>query len=152
MTRQEILGTVKEFLSLLEESGPGEDREARLRWLLDRLALAYHHADAAFDGRDFPELPRADDSALRVRIGQLFPGFGFYNEALDVTDKVGESTLGIGDAVDDLADIARDLRDVVTCWETTSEEDALWHFRFGFESHWGRHLRSLQLYLHERAF
>jgi hypothetical protein len=151
MTRQEILGTAKEFLSLLEGRVPMEERERRLRWLLDRLALAYHFADAPFDSRDVPAPPRADDAALRPRIGQLFPGLGLYNAVLDVAEKVGESEPGIGDAVDDLTDIARDLQEVVTRWEM-SEEDALWHFRFGFESHWGRHLRSLQLYLHERAF
>lgn len=151
MTRQEILGTAKEFLALLEGSGPTEELEGRLRWLLDRLALAYHFAEAPFDGRHFPAPPRADDAALRPRIGQRFPGLGFYNDVLDVAGKPGESEQGIGDAVDDLADIARDLQEVVTRWET-SEEDALWHFRFGFQSHWGRHLRSLQLYLHERAF
>ncbi|MFN7134579.1 MAG: DUF5063 domain-containing protein, partial [Myxococcales bacterium] len=57
----------------------------------------------------------------------------------------------VGDAIDDIVDIANDLQQVVWRWETTSEADALWHFRFSFTSHWGAHLRALQLYLHERA-
>lgn len=151
MTRKDIHEAVKSFLGVLDEQTHFEDREGALRAALDWLALAYHFADASFDHAEYPDAPRADYRALRECIAPLFPSLGFYNEALHLTDKVGESELSIGDALDDLTDIARDMHSVLFCWENTSEEDALWHFRFGFENHWGLHLRSLQLYLHERA-
>jgi Domain of unknown function (DUF5063) len=46
---------------------------------------------------------------------------------------------------DDLADIWRDLKeglDVLTNRTASAEVDAIWHWRFSFESHWGRHARS----------
>ena len=58
----------------------------------------------------------------------------------------------VGDALDDVADIAHDLKEVLGRWESTSEADAIWYLRMGFETHWGKHLRSLQLYLHAREF
>ncbi|NOK01577.1 MULTISPECIES: DUF5063 domain-containing protein [Myxococcus] len=151
MTRKDILDAVKRFLGVLDEQKRFEDREGSLRAALDWLALAYHFADAPFDPTKYPDAPSADDSALRACIASLFPALGFYNEALHLADKVGESELCMGDAIDDLTDIAMDMHSVLFRWENTSEEDALWHFRFGFETHWGLHLRSLQLYLHERA-
>lgn len=133
MTRKDIHEAVKRFLGVLDEQTCFEDREGALRAALDGLA------------------PRADYRALRECIAPLFPSLGLYNEALHLADKVGESELSMGDALDDLTDIAMDMHSVLFRWENTSEEDALWHFRFGFESHWGLHLRSLQLYLHARA-
>ncbi|MFY0522667.1 DUF5063 domain-containing protein [Archangium gephyra] len=152
MTRGEILDAVKQFLSLMEGAGPAEEREKALRLALDRLALAYHFAEAPSDDRDHPGPPRADYQVLRERISALFPRYGFYNAVLDVTEKVGAPETGIADAIDDLTDITLEMHEVLARWETTSEEDALWHFRFLYETHWGQHLRSLQQYLHALAF
>jgi len=44
---------------------------------------------------------------------------------------------------DDLADIYRDLQDGFAYWlsnSTTGRADAAWEWKYGFESHWGRHL------------
>jgi len=152
MKAEDVLNAVKEFVALLEEQNVVQDREEALRVALDRLALASHFAAASLDATEYPEPPGVDYEALRERIKPLFPGLGYYNEALDVSERLGESKLGTGDAIDDLTDIAKDVQEVFLRWQVTSERDALWYFRFGFESHWGRHLRSLQLYLHDRAF
>ena len=151
MTRSEVLEAVRGFFSILERSMSPEDREAALRAALDRLALAYHFAAAPSDDGDYPDPPAAEYGVLRARIGPLFPELGPYNAAREIAERVGDSEVVVGDAIDDIVDIARELHEVVQRWETTSEADALWHFRFGFTSHWGKHLRSLQLYLHERA-
>jgi hypothetical protein len=58
----------------------------------------------------------------------------------------------MGAGWDDLADITSDLREVLWCWENTSEADAAWHFRFLYQIHWGRHLHNLRSYLHMRLF
>jgi|GEM_PF-4589899 len=71
-----------------------------------RLALAYHSSDAPFDDTKHPDAPTVDDMALRECIAPLFPERGLYNEALDIADEVGKPALGVGDAIDDLTDIA----------------------------------------------
>ncbi len=106
MTRNDILEAVKCFLGVLDEREHFEDRERALRAALDRLALAYHYSDAPFDDTKHPDAPTVDDMALRECIAPLFPELGLYNEALNIADKVGEPALGVGDAIDDLTDIA----------------------------------------------
>ncbi|WP_229908336.1 DUF5063 domain-containing protein [Comamonas sp. JC664] len=142
---------MKRFLDVLDPQRRFEDRERALRAALDGLALAYHSAEAPFDGTTHSDAPWAEANALRAGLAVLFPDLGLYNEVLNIVAPVGELEPGVGDALDDLTDIAVDMHRFLHQWETTGEEAALWHFRFSFETHWGRHLRGLQLYLHERA-
>lgn len=152
MTRDEILGAVRALFSVLDPSRSlgAEAHEAELRLALDRLALASHYTDAPFDRTEHPDPAVEAYAAFRARVEPLFPGLGWYNEVGELDERVGETSLVVGDAIDDLVDIAIDLQTVALRWETTSEEDALWHFGFGFRRHWGAHLRSLQRYLHGR--
>ncbi len=62
--------------------------------------------------------------------------------------RIGEAGLVVGDAIDDIADIAEALAAVVWCFGHTSEVDARWRLWDSFEHHWGEHLRRLQLYLY----
>ena len=148
MTRDEIRNVIDDYLALVEsDDGDLENREATLKGALDRLALAYHFADFTFDESSYPDAPQSDYAALRKRVETRFPNYGYYNTPNEITTNLEQSKMLVGDAIDDIADIARDLREVVWCWDNTSVEDALWHFKFGYESHWGMHLRCLQLYL-----
>ena len=62
-------------------------------------------------------------------------------------DNIGSPEVTAGDALDDLADIAVDLQEVLDRAKVSIDE-AVWEFRFGFAAHWGTHLRWLQVYLH----
>ncbi len=148
-SRQDIRAAVSEFLELLEH-GRGEVKAnvSALEIALDRLALAYHFSEDVFDDVDQPDPPDTDRDRLRRLAVERFPGFGYYNVPGEITEKIMEAEMVVGDALDDVVDIARDLSDVAWRWEHTSAKDALWHFRFGYEHHWGWHLRNLQLYLH----
>ena len=50
-----------------------------------------------------------------------------------------------------LADITRDFEQVLWRFEHTSVDDALWHLDLGYRTHWGYHMRSLQLFLFRRV-
>lgn len=54
-------------------------------------------------------------------------------------------------AVDDIADITMDLREVIWRDENLGKDDAAWYFRLMY-FHWARHARELGLYLHARQF
>jgi hypothetical protein len=54
-------------------------------------------------------------------------------------------------AASDLAEIASDLSEVLWLFENASHNDAVWDFRFGYQSHWGRHLHEVRTYLHDLA-
>ena len=53
----------------------------------------------------------------------------------------------LGDAIDDLCDIANDLSEVLWRWEHLGADDAHWYLRLMY-MHWGWHMRELQSFLH----
>ena len=148
--RQEIHSSVFNFLKLLNNKC-NENSIEPLELALDKLALIYHFiGEVPDDENEYPEPPNRDYSGWREKIAKNFPKFGFYNIPSTISEKIGEAELHIGDAIDDLADIANELSDFVWRWENNSENNALWHLRYSYEIHWGSHLRSLQMYLHAR--
>lgn len=148
MTRDEIKQTVDDFVSLVEKGCDSvEENEAKLKLLLDKLALAQHFADYNFDKTDYAEAQTEDYGGRRKLAAARFPHYGIYNVAVDVTKNVGEGKAIVGDSIDDIADITGDLIETKWRWEKNSPEDALCHFKFSFESHWSQHLRELQIYL-----
>ena len=148
MNRAEIRAAVREYLDLIETGASSvSESERRLSALLDQLAVAMHHVVFQFDDGEYPDAPRRDQSALRATISMRFPRYGYYNVPESVTEKIGEASCGVGDAIDDILDIANDLDEFEWCCANTSEDDALWHLQQSFETHWRAHLRGLQLYL-----
>jgi len=148
MSRDEIKQTVDDFVSLVEKGcGSVEENEAKLKLLLDKLALAQHFAACKFDETDYAEGKSEDYGERRKLAAAQFPHYGIYNVAEDVTKNVGEGKAIVGDSIDDIAGIVRDLIETKWRWEKNSPEDALWYFKFSFESHWSQHLRELQIYL-----
>ncbi len=148
MIQIDIRAAIEGFIDLLENGL--NDEQANIRALelnLDKLALAYHLIEVAFE--DYAsEAPSQNYNQLKhLAIGR-FPGFGYYNEPKNITEKIGETEILIGDALDDIADIAMDLYEVLWYWENEGKKVALWKFCFGYEHHWGAHLRSLQSYLY----
>jgi|SRR3990172_7024144 len=149
METQDILAAINDYLDVLEYDRGNVDTNIRaLELALDRLALAYHFAPDVFEEDEYPDPPVQDYQRLRHLAASRFPAFGFYTLPSIITTATVQVELQIGDALDDVADIAQDLIGVRWCWEHTSQVDALWRFRFGYEAHWGEHLRCLQLYLH----
>ena len=146
----DVLEAARALLALPDVVGTPAQREEKLRSALDRLALAYGSVKSmSFPEGEQPEPPRAEYTVVRARFAAAFPGLGFYNAVLDLSEPQKQAEVTTGDALDDLADIALDLQEVLDR-SKASIEDALWDFRFGFQTHWGAHLRWLQLYLHGR--
>jgi Domain of unknown function (DUF5063) len=148
MNCNNIYNAVLEYLDLIENGrARAEENLQALELVLDKLALAHNFIGFQFDEKDYPEAPAKDYNRLRQLAERRFPDFGHYNMPACITEKIAQSEIVVGDAIDDVADIARDMYKIAWCWKHTSPEDALWHFQFGYESHWGEHLRCLQLYI-----
>lgn len=145
----ELLSTaIRRFLALIEpDTVDGAERVERLKRSLDEIAFLSHGVRYEFDGRDYPDSPREEYDVLRKKAAERFPDFGFYNLPGSVTNEIAQSELHVGDAIDDIADIARDLGEVVWRLENTSVDDALWYFVHSYTTHWSVHLRNLQWYL-----
>jgi len=143
---------VEEYVSLVES--PDLRAELRLKSLprvLDRLASAVHEVSFTYDETDYPDAPDVDYESIYALVRERFPQLGHYNLADPMTRRIGEASIVVGDGIDDIADILRDLKEVLWCWDHTSVDDALWHFTQSHSSHWGLHLRELQYYLHVLA-
>jgi hypothetical protein len=148
MNRDDIHKAISDFLDLLDGGKEdAEGREAALALNLDRLALAYHYSEYKFDETDYPDAPRKDYQELREIVSALFPEYGYYNVAARISVEISEGGLHVGDAIDDITDIAIDMDEVLWLWKNTSVDNALWEFKQGYENHWGMHLRCLQLYI-----
>ncbi len=143
-----ILHTAKKFLTLVLDGEP--PRLIELYWALDELAVAYHVAPDVQPDEMELQPPSTDHCALRNTLGPRLPQLGYYNRS-DTTEPLAGPSL-VADALDDLVDIVQELQSFVWLFERGSVNDSLWHFRFGYEHHWGLHLRGLSLYLHELIY
>jgi hypothetical protein len=97
------------------------------------------------------EPPQSNYQAEYAALGRRFPQLGFYRTAASLLIKSTEDALetAVGDAIDDLSDIAAALREV--CWfeEHESRREALAALRFRYESHLWMHILPLRMYLEE---
>ena len=146
-----ILKAIEGFIQLIEQEGFPD--EAQLESALDELALASNFCiDFEFDERELPDAPDLDQIKIRDMVYSKFPDYGMYNLPEKVADDLSETELMLGSAHDDLQDIYRDLKEVKWAWENNSAEDGLWQFHWGYDHHWGAHLRNLQWYLYNSRY
>lgn len=147
--KMNIEASIKEFVDfVLAKSGEVDDLGLLLGHL-DKLPIIVFSAKFIFDEKEYDDAPNNDYKNIRSKIELRFPKIGYYNIAREISENLENTELVIGDAVDDLADIVGDLLDVLWYFKNTSEDDALWHLEQSYISHWGLHLRNLQLYLHD---
>ena len=137
----------REFLSALWD-GERPDDETLSR-ALDRLLFQSHQI--SYDGGTNDDLdpPSIDGPALYRAVAVRFPDYGMY-PACDPLDSIEDGSM-LEDAIDDLADITRDLREVIWADENLGSGDAAFYLRLHF-GHWGRHARHLSSYLHARQY
>jgi hypothetical protein len=128
---EEIKDASREFIALIEDDAiSAKEHMQRLRRSLDRLALLQHDVSYTFDERDYPDAPRKDYNAMRQLVSPHFPDLGYYNVPSCVTQEIAQTGIDVGDAIDDIADIAIELCEVLWRFNHTSIDDALWYFEF----------------------
>jgi hypothetical protein len=137
---------INNYLAVLKEHP--DDQASRLVVLckaLDWLVIEYHRApDVEPDTEEMS--PSVPYEPLAEQASASFPELGYY---ADVEPQDGlEQEITLGGAIDDLSDIARDLSGVLWHIERGAINDAIWEFRFGYQTHWGMHLHRLRRYLH----
>jgi hypothetical protein len=142
-----IIQTAWRLLDLILQEEPPTD--AVLAQALDELALACHETPQGAPAPTNQDPPARDSDALRTIITARFPDYGVYA----VVNPLDPSpvSVGTGDAIDDLVDIAGDLAEAVWRFDHLGADDAHWFLHL-LHFHWGRHMRELSLYLHARRF
>lgn len=95
---------------------------------------------------DADDLPRETYRDLRAHISRAWPELGFYDPATGRALSTCDLPAEIGDALDDLTDLARDLGTALALADT-DEADALAWLRFSHDSHWGDHVQDVTPHL-----
>lgn len=97
------------------------------------------------DSRQGKDLQKEYDyKEIRKKISQNFIELEKYNDTLEVCDNVGNSELAVGDALDDLTDIVKDLKESLTF---QNEKDINSHLLLAFKLHFKTHIINLLRYL-----
>lgn len=93
-------------------------------------------------GADLPHVePVGTGTSPRVPLPENwcgFEGFDLYWEVFDPYDHEDHEPV-VGSLSDDLLDVYRDIRGGLWSWEKNATANAIWEWRFSFESHWGDH-------------
>lgn len=123
----------------------------RIHRLLPRAysaALQLPDTSVLFDDRDDAAEPQPDAVHAPIApprgLDQLANFLGlrrFYREVFDPYAEPSEGEV-TGDIIDDLGDIYRDLQRGLLHWQSGTPGEALWEWRFNFQSHWGEHATS----------
>lgn len=148
---EKLTAIIQQFLGILKTSDlTAEQRLRALPKALDDLAYMVHQIPRGDCSGSFepPKRPFEHYQERYQAISKLFPDLGYYIAANHIMEDI--DTPLVGDAIDDLADIESDLEEVIWHWKHNGENDAFWQFRFGFNSHWGKHLRDLNGNLHAK--
>ena len=141
---------LKRFLSFIFEDTKESPDFGDLIEELDYLVCSTYIPEFEYDDKEYPEPPEKNYQEIRGAITRRFPKLGFYCTVDADPSTIENAEILTGDAVDDLTDIVSDLLEVKWLLENTSINNALWHFQFTYRSHWGFHLRELQLFLHRQ--
>ncbi len=126
------------------------DKTDVLKKLLVGLYSEFLKAEFGFDETDYDEEPDYNYSEIKENVKSNFPDFGWYSMVLDINKVEPNVKIGIGDALDDLTDIIKDMLVVKWKMDNTSEMDALWEFEFSMRTHSEQHLIDLLKFIKEK--
>jgi hypothetical protein len=120
-------------------------RETLFTELAQALAGLYVAAvalpDAENDSDDLP-VDRLTYEVWRMNFfpfAQALSAHGFYFKVWPFTESKRKPKVVGGTLSDDLGDIYRDVKEGLLLLAGGLPDDALWHWRFNFWSHWGEH-------------
>ncbi|GAA5435490.1 DUF5063 domain-containing protein [Deinococcus aquaticus] len=96
---------------------------------------------------DADDLPREAYRDLRASIAGAWPELGFYDPATGRALSLCDLPAEIGDALDDLTDLALDLGTALALADTDGAAAALAWLRWSHDSHWGDHVQDVTPHL-----
>lgn len=126
------------------------DKTGVLKKLLVSIYSEFLRVEIEFDATEYDEEPNFNYNEIKENVKSNFPDFGWYSIVLDSNEMEPNVEIGIGDELDDLTDIIKDLLAVKWRMENTSMRDALWYFDFSMRTHSEQHLVDLLKRLKER--
>jgi hypothetical protein len=115
-------------------------------WLASLHANALRLPKAASDNSDgLPDIPEELLSHAKRNLAN-FDGY-YYREYFDPNPTLNEESV-IGDVGDDLLDTYKDIRAGLILFDRGESSEALWHWSFLHQVHWGHHAVGAMFALH----
>jgi hypothetical protein len=107
----------------------------------DRLVTAREQLLALYAAATrLPDVEKVTDlEAPRHPVPERWPGFERCDGYWEVFDPYEPAEPVAGSLDDDVLDVYHDTRRGLWLWEKNAIADAVWEWRFSFESHWGDH-------------
>ena len=147
----ELIPTINEIIKYgLQPNLEETDKEKLLEKSLVKIYNLYFDIKFEFDDTDFPDLEITEYSDIRKNVESNFKDFGLYKLIIDINDIDNLTDNCIGDAIDDLTDIIRDLLETKLRIETNSLADGLWYFQFAFYTHTQQHILDLLNFIKQK--
>lgn len=123
----------RDFCSFVEGSGK-ESLAERLRAVATHLSALYAAA------LELPKVePEENTSECAVAVPKTWPGFGDVELYWEVFDPYEDEERVASTLSDDVLDVYLDLKRGLLQWQAGRRLDAIWSWKFHFESHWGDH-------------
>lgn len=104
--------------------------------------------DPPLPEEEAPERDAQPDGAVMPRRTESLP-FRYYGATLHPTDLDKLFDVGTGDLDDDVSSVWSDVATGLLHWDAGDVIEAVWHWRFEFENHWGEHAVDALRALHE---
>ena len=147
----DLIPTINQIVKYgLEPNLTTTDKEKELEKNLVKIYSLYFDIEFKFDETDYPDLDKTEYTDIRQNVTSNFKDFGFYKTVSDIEDIDNLNDNTIGDALDDLTDIIRDLLEIKWRIENNSLADGLWFFELTFYSHTQQHILDLLKYMKQR--
>ena len=131
-----------------------KNKVLELKQLLVSIYNCFLNSEDVFDNKEYRDNFDFPYEEIKENVEKNFLDFGWYisiNDIHKVEYKNGEPksviNSDLGDPIDDISDIIKDLLEVKWRVENTSKEDAIWHFRFLMKNHAEKHLVDLLKFL-----
>lgn len=148
---EELISTIDEIVKFgLYSKLKDENKNELLEKNLVKIYSLYFEANDKFDEKDYEEFDIKKFPNIRQNIESNFENFGLYKMLLDINDFENKTENTLGDAVDDLLDIIKDLLEVKWRIENNSLDDGVWFFKFIFRSHTQQHILDLLNYIKQK--
>jgi hypothetical protein len=130
------------FIDHRREFGAGAFVRECARLLSTLYLLAIELPDVSVGSTGTPSPVVSHETAVEIArdVGNKLGDYNIYwllFDPFEVTEPVA------GELSDDLTDIYKELLEGLSVFRAGSDQqrlEAIWHWRFGFEVHWGRHL------------
>lgn len=149
---QSLIPTINQIIQFglasdLEEA----NKEKLLEQNLVRLYSLSFDITYEYDEAEYPDFDRSGLQDIRSHVQRNFPDFGLYYEMSAISNWDSAKVRPVGDAIDDLNDIIRDLMEIKWRYENNSPANGLWYFQLIFPIHTQQHLLGLLNYMKHKS-